>query len=137
VAAGAIGSCATSDCATEAIRRGTAIKAPGEQPLSAAADANRLDDRARDGDQGVILDLRVNPPENAARIAALRSAEGAVEVGSRHGGAAARPDRSAEASRPANPDTPFRPRSANQIYQAVEAADATVAHRGGIYDLQI
>ena len=143
MAIGAIGGC--SDCATQELQRGTAFKAPGEPPLSAAAEASRLDDKKRDGDQGIIFDLRVNPPEDTARIAARRDYEGAAgAVGQSNGGTDGRVGATSitQLSNPntqalGNPDTQALQRSVDQTYQAVEASDAKVAPRGGVFDLSI
>lgn len=135
MAIGAIGGC--SDCATEALQRGTAFKAPGEPPLSPAAEANRLDDKKRDSDQGFIVDLRVNPADDAARISARRDYEGGVAVGSQPSGGANSLVDAASIGQQAVPDAPAHQRSVDQSYRAVETSDAKVAPRGGVFDLSI
>ncbi|MDH3231951.1 MAG: hypothetical protein OEQ29_00370 [Alphaproteobacteria bacterium] len=139
MAIGAIGGC--TDCTTEALQRGTAFKAPGEPPLSPAAEANRLDDKKRDSGQDFIVDLRANPAEDAARTVARRDYEGAAgAVGRPSAGTnslvdAAGIDQSA-AARTA-PDAPTRRHGVDQSYRAAEASDAKVAPRGGVFDLSV
>jgi len=135
VAIGGIGGC--SDCATEALQRGTAFKAPGEPPLSAAAEASRLDDKKRDADIGIIVDLRVNPAEDTAHIAARRDYERAAESVRRADGGTIQQGDGAEIGRSANPGAPAGQRNVDRTYQAVEASDAKVAPRGGVFDLSI
>ena len=135
MAIGAIGGC--TDSATEALQRGTAFKAPGEPPLSPAAEANRLDEKSRDNDLSFILDLRVNPAEDTAQTAARRDYEGAAAATGQSSGGANTLVAAASINQPVSPDAPARQRSADQTYQAVEASDAKVAPLGGIYDLSI
>jgi hypothetical protein len=92
---------------------------------------------ARGRDTNVIIDIRPDPPEEAGRKAIRQTAESARRPIHPSSAETAGRDSGAEFTYRANPDTPFRRRTSEQTYQAVETVDAPVSHRGGIFDLRI
>ena len=117
----------------------------------AAQDATHDDDEvspvARPGKSGlggrhrsapITIDLRPDPPEEARPGAHQRaferswSYEGDVR---RRGPREAAPE--PQWTYRSNPDTPYRRRTSEETYQAIETVDTPVRHRGGIYDRRI
>lgn len=138
MSASVIGKFSTFNGAADAIRRTSPYATHNDDAIRPAAAAERLSAEARHRDTGITIDLRPDPPEDTAHEATKRAFERTGHDDNRRrgrGNAAA--GQEPERTYRANPDTPFRRRTSEQTYQAVEAVDAHVSHRGGIYDRQI
>jgi len=137
VSANVIGKFSTFNGAADAIRRTSPYAAHDDAAIRPAAAAERPGAEARHRDTGITIDLRPDPPEDEAQETTKRTFERAGHDARRRGRSAAAAGQEPERTYRANPDTPFRQRTSEQTYQAVEAVDARVSHRGGIFDRQI
>ena len=138
MSASVIGKFSTFNGAADTVRRVSPYAAHDDNAIRPAAAAERPGAEARHRDTGITIELRPDPPEDAAQEATKRAFERAGhDDNRRRGRSAAAAGQEPERTYRANPDTPFRRRTSEQTYQAVEAVDAQVSHRGGIYDRQI
>jgi len=137
VSASVIGKFSTFNGAADAIRRNSPYAVHDDNTIRPAAAAGRPGAEARHRDTGITIDLRPDPPEDAAHEETRRAFERTGQNSRRRGRDASTADQEPERTNRANPDTPFRRRTSEQTYQAVETVDAPVSHRGGIYDRRI
>lgn len=142
--ASVIGRFSAFDGSAETVRRASPLASPGEDPVRPTARTGRAGAESRHREPGITIDLRPDPPEEAPRRGVERGLKRAA--GDRAGGPTTgrRRDDRARQSAPepawtyrANSDTPYRRRSSEQIYQAVETVDTPIPHRGGIFDRRI
>ena len=135
----AIGKVQAFNSATDGVRRATPEAAHDDDEVSPVAAPRKLGLGGRHRNAApVTIDLRPDPPDEDRREARQRAFE---RLGSNDGGSKRRGAREA-APEPqwtyrSNPDTPYRRRTSEETYEAVEAVDTPVLHRGGIYDRRI
>lgn len=138
-----------------AIGKVQAFNAQAEHARGAAHDAGRDDEEIspvspvrKSGAAGrhrtspITIDLRPDPPAQSTGETAHKARRYTLDGEASRGGGSARRRAAEAAPEPqwtyrANPDTPYRRRSSDETYQAVETADTPVPHRGGIYDRRI
>jgi hypothetical protein len=123
------------------VRRTSRDGTQDDDEIPPATSPRRPGASSRNRSAPITIDLRPDPPSETSDEAAHTARRGAFEhVGSESG----RRGRRAPEANPepqwtyrANPDTPYRRRTSDETYQAVEEADAPEPRRGGIYDRRI
>jgi hypothetical protein len=134
MAIGAIGSCSTTDCSTEAYRPDKAQR-PGEEDLSPVEEANRLAEKNGEFDADAIREQRVNPTDNAARSGLTQNLTQAAAVNQlRDNGPSTSNDTGGVEASAGGQSASGQ--SSNQPYQSAEAADPRFPNRGGVLDFQ-
>jgi hypothetical protein len=141
LAVSAIGKVQAFNASAESIRGTVHDAASEDEEISPVASVRKPGATSRHRKPPITIDLRPDPPEETPYKARDRVFERAGSDG-RHGESARRRGPPEAAPEPpwtyrANPDTPYRRRTSDETYQAVEAVDAPVPHRGGIYDRQV
>jgi len=134
----AIGKVQAFNSATDGVRRATPEAAHDDDEVSPVAAPRKSGAGSRHRNAPITIDLRPDPPGDDRHEARQRAFE---RFGSNDGGSKRRGAREA-APEPqwtyrSNPDTPYRRRTSEETYEAVEAVDTPVRHRGGIYDRRI
>lgn len=134
----AIGRVQAFNGTADGVRRTSHDTAHDDEEVVPMAAARKPGDATRHRNAPVTIDLRPDPPDEAPYEARRRVFErtGYSNEGSRRRGAReAAPE--PQWTYRANPDAPYRRRTSDETYQAIEAADTPVPHRGGIYDRRI
>ena len=138
----AIGRVQVYNAAADDARRTPHDAGQDDEEVSPVASARKPGASGRNRPAPVTIDLRPDPPSQSGDEAAYEARRGANRGGWSRDGAPRR-NRAPEAnpepqwSYRSNPDTPYRRRNSDETYQAIEAVDTPVRHRGGIYDRRI
>ena len=137
MSASVIGKFSASNGPADAIRRPSPHASSGLDTVRPVSAANRPQAEARGRDNGVTIDLRPDPPEETARTANKRGLERAGQTTGPRSPEPVAPGDGVEWTYRANSDNPYRRRTFQQTYEAIEALDAPVSRRGRIFDLRI
>jgi hypothetical protein len=139
VSVSAIGKVQAFNSAADGVRRTAPEAAHDDEEVSPVAAPRKPGAGGRHRDAApVTIDLRPDPPDEDRREARQRAFErfGPNDGGSRHRGAReAAPE--PQWTYRSNSDTPYRRRTSEETYEAIETVDTTDRHRGGIYDRRI
>lgn len=133
----AIGKVQAFNSAADGVRRPAHDAAHDEDEVAPMAAPRKPGASTRHRAAPITIDLRPDPPDETPYKPQRRAFE---QAGSEDG---SRRRRAPEASPEppwtyrSNPDTPYRRRTSEETYRAIEAVDTPVLHRGGIYDRRI
>ena len=134
MAIGAIGSCSTTDCSTEAYRPDKALR-PGEEKLSPVEEANRLAEKKGEFDAETIAEQRVNPTENTTGTGPTQNLAQAAAVNQLRDDGPSTSDNTGGVEISAGGQSASG-QSSSGPYQTAEAADPRFPNRGGVLDFQ-
>jgi hypothetical protein len=142
VSVSAIGKVQAFNAQAEHARRTTHDAAQDDEEISPVAWARKPGASRGHRNPPVTIDLRPDPPAEITDDAAQKARRYTLGGGASHDGGGHRRRAPEAAPEPpwtyrANPDTPYRRRSSEETYQAVETVDTPVPHRGGIYDRRV
>lgn len=139
---GAIGKVQAFNAQAEHARRSPHDSAQDDGEISPVSSVRKSGASGGHRNPPVTIDLRPDPPAEITDDAAQKARRYTLDGGASHDGGGRRrraPEAAPEPKwtyRP-NPDTPYRRRSSEETYEAVETVDTPVPHRGGIYDRRI
>jgi hypothetical protein len=137
----AIGKGQAFNAQAEHARRTTHDAGQDDEEISPVASARKPGTRGQHRNAPITIDLRPDPPGETADEAPHKARRYALDDGASHDSGGRRRVPKAEPEPQwtyrANPDAPYRRRTSDETYQAVEAVDTPVSHRGGIYDRRI
>lgn len=137
----AIGKGQAFNAQAEHARRTTHDAGQDDEEISPVASARKPGTRGQHRNAPITIDLRPDPPGETADEAPHKAQRRAFEQAGSEDGSRRRRPPVASPEPPwtyrSNPDTPYRRRTSEETYQAVEAVDTPVLHRGGIYDRRI
>jgi hypothetical protein len=138
VSVSAIGKVQAFNAQAEHARRTTHDAGQDDEDVSPVSSARKPGTSGRHRNAPITIDLQPDPPDEAPYKPQRRAFE---QAGSQEGGSRRRRAPEASPEPPwtyrSNPDAPYRRRTSEETYQAVEAVDTPVHHRGRIYDRRI
>lgn len=127
--------------AAEEFRRTAHDAAQDDDEITPAAATRKPGAGSRHRNPPITIDLRPDPAPDPRDETAHKARGGAFEDAGARDGNRRRGVPEASPEPPwtyrSNPDAPYRRRTSDQTYQAIEAVDTPVPHRGGIYDRRI
>lgn len=143
MSASAIGRIQVFNATAEDVRRTPRESGKDNEEISPVASARKPGTSSRHRSPPVTIDLRPDPPSQSgdeaayeARRAANRGSWSKKGWRPRRRGAPEGDPEPQWAYR-SNSDTPYRRRTSDETYQAIEDVDAPARHRGGIFDRRI